>query len=119
MSIPKNSGTIYAIIDNEYFYIDSTTKPLSERIEELITASKGKSKNSKFNKYINDVRGGWEDIIYIVLETVYYDNDIELISKKDEYINKFIKDIFCLNVLQSNKQKYAINYSIKKKKFHK
>jgi len=109
------SGIIYAILDDGYFYIGSTTQSILERMGLHISASKGKSKNSKFYKYINEVRKGWEDIIYITLEEVECEHDTELRNKEYEYIKKNIKDPYCLNVLQSDKQKYSINNAIKKR----
>ena len=106
------SGIIYAIIDDGYFYIGSTKRTLLERIGEHIAASKSKSKNSKFYRYINNIRGGWEDII-ITLETIECHTDKELRKKEDEYILKNIKDPFCLNVVQNTKQRYFISKSYK------
>ena len=108
------SGIIYAIIDDGYFYIGSTKRTLLERIGEHIAASKSKSKNSKFYRYINNIRGGWEDIIIITLETIECDTDKELLKKEDEYILKNIKDPFCLNVVQNTKQRYFISKFYKK-----
>ena len=107
------SGIIYAIIDDGYFYIGSTKRTLLERIGEHIASSKSKSKNSKFYRYINNIRGSWVDIIIITLETIECDTDKELRKKEDEYILKNIKDPFCLNVVQNTKQRYFISKSYK------
>jgi len=110
------SGIIYAIIDDGYFYIGSTKRTLLERIGEHIAASKSKSKNSKFYRYINNIRGGWEDIIIITLETIECDTDKELLKKEYQYINQHIKDPLCLNVIKSERQPYIINSYYKKHK---
>lgn len=103
------SAIIYAIIDNDYFYIGSTTSSLADKIEEHKTSSQGKSKNSKLYKYIRNVRGGWDDILILPLETILYHNHIELENKLNIYILKHSKDPFCLNVHKSDKHKYIIN----------
>ena len=63
MTVPIYKGIIYAILDEEYFYIGSTTKSIEERINKHILESK--TKVIKLYKYINKVRGGWDNIIYI------------------------------------------------------
>jgi Uri superfamily endonuclease len=110
------SAIIYAIIDNGYFYIGSTKKSLLEQIEEHIVASKSKSKNSKLYKYINKIRGGWEDIIIITLETYECKTEKELQDKEYEKIKEHIKDPLCLNVIKSERQPYIINSYYKKHK---
>ena len=109
------SATIYAIIDDGFFYIGSTTKPLEERILQHRNASKDSSyKYSKLYKYINEVRGGWDHIIYISLETIEYHTLRELENKEYSYIKPHINDIFCLNVLKNPRQKhFIINYKNK------
>ena len=78
-------GIIYAIIDDGYFYIGSTTRSLIERMGNHINASKSHSKKyKKLYKYINEIRGGWEDIIYISLENLECKTLKEL--KEKEYI---------------------------------
>ena len=46
-------GIIYAIIDDGYFYIGSTTQSILERMGLHISASKNTSRKSKLYKYIN------------------------------------------------------------------
>ena len=87
-----------------------------ERIEEHIVASKSKSKNSKLYKYINKIRGGWEDIIIITLETYECKTEKELQDKEYEKIKEHIKDGLCLNVIKSERQSYIINSYYKKHK---
>ena len=111
------TGIIYAIIDDGYFYIGSTKRSLVERLVEHIEDSKSKSKNTKFYRYINNVRGNWDDIIIITLETIECETDKELRKKEEEYIHNHIKDPYCLNVVQNTKQKYFISQYYKKK-FH-
>jgi len=77
-------GIIYAIIDDGYFYIGSTTQSILERMGLHISASKNTSRKSKLYKYINEIRGGWEDIIYISLENLECKTLKEL--KEKEYI---------------------------------
>ena len=103
------SGTIYAIIDDGYFYIGSTTKTLEVRIQQHITDSKKKSnKYSKLYRYINEVRGNWDDIIYIPLETVECKTLRELENKEYSYIKPHINDKYCLNILKDPRQKHII-----------
>jgi Uri superfamily endonuclease len=105
------SGTIYAIIDDDYFYIGSTTKTLEERIQQHIKQSKTKSKKySKLYKYINNVRKGWDDIIYISLETVECNTEYELKKKEYSYIEPHINDKFLLNTVKSIKQEYLLKF---------
>jgi Uri superfamily endonuclease len=105
------SGTIYAIIDDDYFYIGSTTKTLEERIQQHIKDSKTKSKKySKLYKYINNVRKGWDDIIYISLETVECNTEYELKKKEYSYIEPHINDKFLLNTVKSIKQEYLLKF---------
>ena len=52
-------GIIYAILDEEYFYIGSTTKSIEERIQQH---KYHKESDMKLYKYINEIRGGWTDI---------------------------------------------------------
>jgi len=107
------SCIIYAIIDDGYFYIGSTKRTLLERIEEHITASKSKSKNSKLYRYINNIRGSWEDILVITLETIECETEKELLKIEEQYILQNIKDPFCLNVVHNTKQRYFISKSYK------
>jgi hypothetical protein len=52
------SVTIYAIIDDGYFYIGSTKKTLEEMLKQHRNASKFLSyKYSKLYNYINNIRG--------------------------------------------------------------
>jgi hypothetical protein len=103
------SGTIYAIIDDDYFYIGSTTRSLELRIQQHICDSKIESKKySKLYKYINEVRGGWDDILYIILEEVNCNTKYELEQKEYNYIKPHINDEFCLNILKNIKQKHII-----------
>jgi Uri superfamily endonuclease len=105
------SGTIYAIIDDDYFYIGSTTKTLEERIQQHIKDSKTKSKKySKLYKYINNVRKGWDYIIYISLETVECNTEYELKKKEYSYIEPHINDKFLLNTVKSIKQEYLLKF---------
>jgi Uri superfamily endonuclease len=105
------SGTIYAIIDDDYFYIGSTTKTLDLRMQQHIKDSKTKSKKySKLYKYINNVRKGWDDIIYISLETVECNTEYELKKKEYSYILPHIKDKFLLNTVKSIKQEYLLKF---------
>ena len=105
------SGTIYAIIDDDYFYIGSTTKTLDLRMQQHIKDSKTKSKKySKLYKYINNVRKGWDDIIYISLETVECNTEYELKKKEYSYIHPYIRDKFLLNTVKSIKQEYLLKF---------
>ena len=110
------TGTIYAIIDDGYFYIGSTTKTLDERLQCHIIASKNTSKKySKLYKYINNVRKTWDDIIYISLETMECNTEYELKKKEYSYIEPHINDSNCLNHIQNINQEYLIYY---KKKYY-
>jgi Uri superfamily endonuclease len=103
------SGIIYAIIDDGYFYIGSTTRSLEERLYNHIIDSKSESKKySKLYKYINEVRGGWVDIIYIPLETIECKTEYELKKKEYSYIQPHIGDKFCLNTVSNIKSEYMI-----------
>ena len=105
------AGTIYAIIDEEYFYIGSTTKTLEERIEQHIKDSKTESKKySKLYKYINNVRKSWDDILYITLEIVECNTEYELKKKEYSYIQPHIRDKFLLNTVKSIKQEYLLKF---------
>jgi Uri superfamily endonuclease len=109
------SGTIYAIIDNEYFYIGSTTKTLEARIQQHIKDSKTESKKySKLYKYINEIRGNWDNIIYIPLESIECNTEYELKKKEYSYIEPHINDSKLLNSVKTIKQEYLLRY-IKKK----
>ena len=108
------SGIIYAIIDDGYFYIGSTTSSLTDKLEEHKTSSEGKSKNSKFYKYIRNVRGGWNDILILPLETILCETEKELQNKEMIYILQHSKDPFCLNVIKTDPHKYIINRFYKK-----
>ena len=110
------SGTIYAIIDNEYFYIGSTTQTIESRIGLHISASKNSSKKSKLYKYINEIRGGWKDILYITLENVECKTLKELKDKEYTYIKKFIDDKLCLNTISDIKTEKIIKFRLYKKK---
>jgi len=111
------SGRIYAILDDEYYYIGSTTRTLEERMVSHISASKSPShKYSKLYKYINNVRGGWEDIIYITLEEVECKSEHELKKIEYYYIEQLINDNKCLNHVGNIKQEYFIYYKRKFKK---
>ena len=106
------TGTIYAIIDDGYFYIGSTTKHLDVRIQQHIKDSKSESKKySKLYKYINSVRKGWDDIIYISLETVSCNTEYELKKKEYSYIQLHINDEKLLNTIKSIKQEYLLKYT--------
>jgi len=102
-------GIIYSFIDNEYFYIGSTINTFDSILLEHKTASEGKSKNSKFYKYIRNVRDGWNDIIIIILETVECDTLEELEKIKMKYIKDHISDPFCLNVIKNSSERYFIS----------
>ena len=105
------TGTIYAIIDDWYFYIGSTTKTLEERLQRHVKDSKTESKKySKLYKYINNVRKTWDDIIYISLETVECNTLRELENIEYSYIKPHIRDEYCLNILKDVSQKHIIKY---------
>jgi len=103
------TGIIYAIIDDGYFYIGSTIQSLEKRLISHISCSKNEKFKLKLYTYINEKRNGnWDDIIIIPLETVECDTKYELEKKEYEYIKKHIKDPYCLNLIQSHTQKFAI-----------
>jgi hypothetical protein len=105
------TGTIYVIIDDEYFYIGSTKKPLEERIQQHIKDSKTESKKySKLYKYINNVRKTWDDILYIPLEILSCNTEYELKKKEYSYIQPHIRDDKLLNTVKSIKQEYLLRY---------
>ena len=89
-------GIIYAILDEEYFYIGSTTKSIEERINKHILESK--TKVIKLYKYINKVRGGWDNIIYICLEEIECTKE-ELQSKEYEYITKYYNNLYKIHAI--------------------
>jgi len=105
----RMKGIIYSFIDNEYFFIGSTTNTFDSILLEHKTASEGKSKNSKFYKYIRNIRGGWDDIIIIVLETVECDTFEEVEKIKMKYIKEHISDKFCLNIIKNSSERYFIS----------
>ena len=108
-------GIIYAIIDDGYFYIGSTTQTLEKRLINHISCSKNEKFKLKLYKYINEKRNGnWDDIIIIPLETIDCETKYELEKKENEYIKKHIKDPYCLNTIESHKQKFAIIRSKRK-----
>ena len=112
-------GIIYAIIDDGYFYIGSTTQSILERIGLHISASKSHSKKyKKFYKYINEVRKGWENIIYIILEEVECINNKELRNKEYEYIKLLMKDPYCLNKISDINTENIIKYERFKRKYN-
>ena len=109
-------GIIYAIIDDGYFYIGSTTRSLIERMDNHINASKSHSKKyKKLYKYINEIRGNWGDIIYITLEELDCASEYELKKIEYQYIEQCINDDKCLNHVGNIKQEYMIYY---KKKYN-
>ena len=111
------SGIIYAIIYDEYFYIDSTTQSLELRMNQHIIDSKREShKGSKLYKYINEIRGSWKDIIYITLEEVECENIDQLKNIEYKYIEKYINDNNCLNTIKNKKHEYVVRY-IRNKKY--
>jgi len=110
------TGTIYAIIDDGYFYIGSTTQSLLERLGLHISASKNKFSKSKLYKYINNIRGGWVDILYITLEEVECRTIKELKEKEYSYIKPHIGDKFCLNTVVNLKTEKIIKYNQFKRK---
>ena len=86
-------GIIYAILDDEYFYFGSTTTSIEERIKSHISLSKNPSKkNAKLYKYINEIRNGWDDILYIILETLDVKSLRELETLEYNYIMKYNND---------------------------
>jgi hypothetical protein len=97
-------GIIYAILDEEYFYIGSTTKSIEERIQQH---KYHKESDMKLYKYINEIRGGWTDILYIILEEIEYKTHKELREKEYEYIKKHYNNK-CLNLIQNDKQMYSL-----------
>lgn len=105
-------GIIYAILDDEYFYIGSTTKSMFERMYNHENDSK--TKKMKLYKYINEIGKKWSEIIYITLEEIECSEE-ELREKEYEYIKKHIKDEGCLNVVQNDRHKYIINNYMKKR----
>ena len=111
-------GIIYAIIDDGYFYIGSTTQSILERMALHISASKNTSRKSKLYKYINEIRGGWEDIIYISLENLECKTLKELKEKEYIYIKKFIDDKLCLNTISDIKTEKIIKFMLYKKKYN-
>ena len=111
-------GIIYAIIDDGYFYIGSTTQSVLERLGLHISASKNNSKKSKLYKYINEIRGGWKDILYITLENVECINNKELRNKEYEYIKILIKDPYCLNKISDINTENIIKYERFKRKYN-
>ena len=103
------SGIIYAIIDDGYFYIGSTTQTLEKRLILHISCSKNEKYKLKLYKYINEKKNSnWNDILIIPLETIECETKQELEKKEYQYIIKHINDPYCLNTLQSHKKKFAI-----------
>jgi len=103
------SGIIYAIIDDGYFYIGSTTQTLEKRLILHISCSKNEKYKLKLYKYINEKRNSnWNDILIIPLETIECETKQELEKKEYQYIKKHINDPYCLNTIQSHTQKFAI-----------
>jgi len=103
------SGIIYAIIDDGYFYIGSTTQSLEKRLINHISCSKNEKYKLKLYKYINEKRNGnWNDILILPLETIECETKQELEKKEYQYIKKHINDPYCLNIMQSHTQKFAI-----------
>ena len=112
------SGIIYAILVDEYFYIGSSTLPIEERMKNHYSRSKLTSqKYSKLYKYIHEVRGGWDNIVYISLENVECKTLRELENIEYEYITKHKNDEYLLNILKTVNPPYI--FSKYKKKFHK
>jgi hypothetical protein len=83
-----------------------------------ISASKNTSRKSKLYKYINEIRGGWEDIIYISLENLECKTLNELKEKEYIYIKKFIDDKLCLNTIYHIKTEKIIKFMLYKKKYN-
>ena len=103
------SGIIYAIIDDGYFYISSTTQSLEKRLINHISCSKNEKYKLKLYKYINEKRNGnWNDILILPLETIECETKQELEKKEYQYIKKHINDPYSLNSMQSHTQKFAI-----------
>ena len=73
-------------------------------------------KNSKLYDYINEVRGGWNDIIYIIIEEIECKSLRELENIEYKYIKLHINDSNCLNKMLSVQQKYIIDRFKKKYK---
>jgi Uri superfamily endonuclease len=102
-------GIIYAIVDNGYFYIGSTTKSLEERMYTHMSDCKKKlNKYSKLYSYINNIRGGWENIIYIILEEIECETITQLKKKEYDYIKKHVDDNLCLNKLSDIKSEFML-----------
>ena len=102
-------GIIYKIKVDNYFYIGSTTQSLEKRLLVHIQSSKNEKFKLKLYKYINEKKNGnWDNIIIIPLETIEFERKQELEKKEYEYIKTYIKNPYCLNTLQSHKQKFAI-----------
>jgi len=103
------SGIIYAIIDDGYFYIGSTTKTLEIRLIRHVSCSKNKSFKMKLYKYINEQRNSnWDNILIIPLETIECETNKELRDKEYEYINRHINDPLSLNDVRNDKQMFSI-----------
>ena len=111
MDLPIYKGIIYAILDDEYFYIGSTVKTVEQRIQQH---KMQKNSKTKLYKYINEVRGNWDNILYITLEEIEFKTKKELREKEYEYIKKHYNNK-CLNLIQSDKQMYS--FITKRKKF--
>jgi len=105
MDLPIYKGKIYAILDDEYFYIGSTVKTVEQRIQQH---KMQKNSKTKLYKYINEVRGNWDNILYITLEEIECKTKKELREKEYEYINKHIREKGCLNLIRSDKQMYSL-----------
>ena len=102
-------GLIYAILIDEKFYIGATTTSIEKRMISHKSLSRNPcKKNSKLYKYIEEIEN-WDDILYIILETVEYKTLRELENVEYNYIKLHINDSNCLNIMQNVKQKYIID----------
>lgn len=111
--------------DDGYYYIGSTTAPLSKRLGGHKTKSKFRLNEKKY-QHINTI--GWDKVKIVLVSEHCLENKEQLLREEDKHIRECREDPFCLNCRAAvidlidvrNKQKiYRDNNKEKNKERHK
>ncbi len=87
---------LYNTID-DIFYYGSTTSYIDVRLKQHIHDSK--KSNRKDHLHFNKI--GWENVKIVCIEEFVYDYYSDILKKENQYIQQYISNPSCLNMIHS------------------
>lgn len=87
-------GNIYKLSGGDRYYYGSSARPINKRFNEHKYRAKQKG-GRRIYRHFNSI--GWENVTIELVETFECTDRQTLLKKENEYINKYIGDMYCLN----------------------